>query len=222
MTNPTPPSEDDARLLERIAQFENMTTADPDNEMAFFSLGNAYLKANRAAEAASSFERVTVLNPDMSKAWQLAGEAMINAGLEDKAVQHLEKGHEIAVSKGDLMVRDAIVTALESIGRTAPEASEAAKAAALEASESGTFTCGRTGKLGTAMAAPPFKGAVGGWIGDNISAETWNDWIGQGTKVINELRLDFSREDDQETYDRHMREFLGIDDDLFASLRGGG
>ena len=70
---------DDPKLLERIAQFENMTTADPDNEMAFFSLGNAYLKANRAAEAASSFERVTVLNPDMSKAWQLAGEAMIAA-----------------------------------------------------------------------------------------------------------------------------------------------
>jgi Fe-S cluster biosynthesis and repair protein YggX len=220
MTN-QPTSEDDTRLLERIAQFENMTTADPDNEMAFFSLGNAYLKANRAAEAASSFERVTVLNPDMSKAWQLAGEAMIAAGLEDKAVHHLESGHEIAVSKGDLMVRDAIVNALESIGRTAPEASDAAKAAAQEASASGTFTCRRTGKLGTAMDAPPFKGAVGAWIGENISSETWNDWIGQGTKVINELRLDFSREEDQETYDRHMLEFLGIDDDLLESRRGG-
>lgn len=219
MTQPT--SDDDPRLLERIAQFENMTSADPENEMAFFSLGNAYLKANRAAEAASSFERVTVLNPDMSKAWQLAGEAMIAAGLEDKAVQYLEAGHEIAVSKGDLMVRDAIVKALESIGRTAPEASDAAKAAAREASESGTFTCRRTGKLGTAMDAPPFKGAVGGWIGENISSETWNEWIGQGTKVINELRLDFSREEDQETYDRHMREFLGIDDDLLESLRSG-
>ena len=51
------------------------------------------------------------------------------------------------------------------------------------------------------------------WIRDNISAETWHEWIGQGTKVINELRLDFSREEDQAVYDQHMYEFLGIDDE---------
>lgn len=66
--------------------------------------------------------------------------------------------------------------------------------------------------------SPPFKGAIGAWIQENISNETWNDWIGQGTKVINELRLDFSRDEDQETYERQMYEFLGIDDDLLASL----
>jgi Fe-S cluster biosynthesis and repair protein YggX len=60
---------------------------------------------------------------------------------------------------------------------------------------------------------------VGQWIFDTISAETWRDWIGQGTKVINELRLDFSRDSDQEIYDRHMREYLGIDDELLAQLR---
>ena len=36
---------------ERIAQFENMANEDPDNDMAHFSLGNAYLQAGRAAEA---------------------------------------------------------------------------------------------------------------------------------------------------------------------------
>ena len=43
---------------QRIAQFENMTAADPENEMAHFSLGNAYRQAGRAAEAAASFQRV--------------------------------------------------------------------------------------------------------------------------------------------------------------------
>ena len=63
---------------------------------------------------------------------------------------------------------------------------------------SGTFVCLRTGRPGTKLDKPPFRGRLGQWIFENISAETWKDWIGQGTKVINELRLDFSRERDQE------------------------
>ena len=70
------------------------------------------------------------------------------------------------------------------------------------------------------MAAPPFRGPVGQWIFEHISAETFREWIGQGTKVINELRLDLSRDQDAETYDRYMREYLGIDDELLAQLRG--
>ena len=50
------------------------------------------------------------------------------------------------------------------------------------------------------------------------AAETWQEWIDQGTKIINELRLDFSREEDQEAFDVHMCEFLGIDSDLRAEL----
>jgi Fe-S cluster biosynthesis and repair protein YggX len=211
----------DPRLEQRIAQFENMTAADPDNDMAHFSLGNAYLQAGRAAEAATRFERVVALNPDMSKAYQLAGEAMIAAGWEDKAVDVLERGWTVAATRGDLMVRDGIATLLESIGRAAPTLSSEAEAEAQRLAEAGTFICRRTGRPGNPLDAAPFRGPVGAWIAENISSETWNDWIGQGTKVINELRLDFSRDEDQETYDRHMREFLGIDDDLLASLRAG-
>ena len=36
-------------LAQRIAQFENMAHADPDNEMAHFSLGGAYAQACRPA-----------------------------------------------------------------------------------------------------------------------------------------------------------------------------
>ncbi len=218
MTNSAPDASEDPKLTERIAQFENMTTADPENEMAHFSLGNAYMKAGRHAEAAGSLEKVTELNPDMSKAFQLAGESMIQAGWEDKAVGVLERGYEIAASKGDLMVRDAIGTALEGIGRTVPALSSEIEEAANRSAEGGSFVCRRTGKNGTAIEHAPFKGPVGAWIKDNISNETWNDWIGQGTKVINELRLDFSRDEDQATYERHMHEFLGIDEDLLASL----
>jgi Fe-S cluster biosynthesis and repair protein YggX len=85
-----------------------------------------------------------------------------------------------------------------------------------ELEASGAFICQKTGRPGKQLDAPPFKGPEGEWIHENISEETWNDWIGQGTKVINELRLDLSKDEDSETYDRYMREFLGITDDVLA------
>ena len=202
----------------RIAQFENMTAADPENEMAHFSLGNAYIETGRFAEAAERFKRVIELNPGMSKAYQLGGLAMIECGWTDEAVVTLEKGYELAASRGDVLVQNIITDQLKAIGRDVPELSNEAAVAAKEARENGSFLCSRTGTPGTQLTEPPFRGPVGNWIQQNISAETWREWIGQGTKVINELRLDFSRDEDQEVYDRHMREFLGIDNDLYEKL----
>lgn len=205
---------DEQQLQERIERFEHMASADPDNEMAHFSLGSAYLQADRAAEAAKSFQRTLELNPDMSKAYQLAGEAMIRAGWEDMAVDLLHKGYTIAAKKGDMLPKNAMGELLESIGRQPPEVADTET----ETASSGSFVCQRTGRPGSQLPDPPMRGPVGQWIYDNISAETWRDWIGQGTKVINELRLDFSREEDQNTYDMYMREYLGIDDELYAKL----
>lgn len=200
---------------ERIAQFEKMASADPTNEMAHFSLGNALLQAGRHAEAARSLQRVIELSPGMSKAYQLCGQAQIGAGWVDQAVVTLERGFMLAAERGDRMVEQAIAKALESIGREPPRIERAARPVAVG---DGSFICRRTGQPGTRLPGAPFKGPVGAWIGENISAETWRNWIGQGTKVINEMRLDFSRDKDQETYDQHMREYLGIDDEVMASI----
>lgn len=203
---------------DRIAQFEKMASADPTNEMAHFSLGKAYLDGARHAEAARCFERCVELAPEMSKAFQLGGQAMIGAGWSDRAVDFLVRGYETAARKGDLIPKNAIGDLLRSIGREPPKLSPEVDAAAERLKSSGTFICQRTGRPGFKMDAPPFKGPIGQWIHENISAETWKAWIGQGTKVINELRLDFSRDKDQETYEQHMREYLGIDAELLAKL----
>jgi len=203
---------------ERIARFEFMTQADPDNDMAHFSLGSAYLQAERAAEASRSLLRCLELNPDMSKAYQLAGEALIAAGWTDQAVETLEHGFEIAAGKGDVMPRDAIANLLVSIGRTPPELSEQVVKEAERVRSSDAFVCSRSGRPGSQLPDPPMRGPLGEWIYENISAETWQEWIDQGTKVINELRLDFSREQDQEVFEQHMCEFLGIEPALRAQL----
>jgi Fe-S cluster biosynthesis and repair protein YggX len=204
----------------RIAQFENMAQADPSNDMAHFSLGSAYLQAGRAAEAARSFERCLALNAGMSKAYQLAGEAMIKAGWSDRAVEVLEQGYEVAVRKGDVMPRDGIAALLRSIGRQPPAVRSAAEEEAERLRASGVFVCKRTGRPGTQLDRPPMRGPVGEWIQANVSAQTWREWVAQGTKVINELRLDFSREEDQRVYDEHMREYLGIDREIGAPAKG--
>ena len=204
---------------DRIAQFRNMAEADPDNEMAHFSLGNALLQAGRAAEAAQSFERCVEINPEMSKAWQLAGDAMIRAGWTDRAVETLNRGFEVAASKGDLMPKNAIADLLKDIGREPPQLSADIKKAAEARAVDGSFVCSRTGRPGTKLDDAPMRGPVGAWIQEHISAETWRDWIGQGTKVINELRLDFSREADQDTYEREMFEYLGIDEATLTQIK---
>ncbi len=198
-----------------------MASADPTNEMAHFSLGSAYLQAGRHAEAAQCFERCVELVPEMSKSFQLGGQAMLGAGWEDRAVAFLSRGYEVAAKRGDRMPAEAMAKILRSIGREPPTVELPRDPGADALRAAGNFVCQHTGRPGTKLDGPPFRGPVGLWIAENISAETWREWIGQGTKVINELRLDFSRDEHQSIYDQHMREYLGIDDELVRRLTSG-
>lgn len=202
-------------LAERIAQFENMAQADPENEMAHFSLGGAYAQAERHAESARAYEQCTRANPEMSKAYQLAAEQYLKANDPDRALAMLDRGYPVAARLGDLMPRNAMAKLYERLGRKAPEVKDAAPEPVHPA---GSFVCAKTGRPGTPLPRPPFKGPIGQWIHDNISQQTWNDWIAQGTKVINELRLDLSRDADSETYDRYMHEYLGIDEQTLRDM----
>jgi tetratricopeptide (TPR) repeat protein len=205
-------------LDERIDQFEKMAVEDPDNDMAHFSLGNAYLKGGRFEEAAISLERAIGINAELSKAYQLAGQALIESGRQDKAATLLEAGYEVAARRGDVMPRDAIAGLLAGIGREPPKLSAEVQPQAEQLSRSDAFTCRATGRPGTQLPEPPMRGPLGEWIQEHVAAETWREWILQGTKVINELRLDFSREEDQRVYDGYMCEFLGIDEKLYDEL----
>lgn len=200
----------------RIAQFENMCKEDPENDMAHFSLGNAYRQAGRHADAAGSYIRCTELNPSMSKAYQLAGEALVDAGDSENAARVLTEGFVAAAERGDLMPKNAMEALLKRIGAPVPEVEVKKEARIPE----GSFVCSQTGKPGTKLPRAPFRGPIGAWIQENISKETFDDWIRQGTKVINELRLDLSRDEDEVVYDAHMREYLGITDDLYQKLTG--
>lgn len=202
-------------LEDRIAQFEKMCREDPENDMAHFSLGGAYNQAGRFEDAAASYIRCFELNPGFSKAYQLAGAALMATQQTERAKKILLDGYHVAATKGDLMPKNAIAEMLETLGEPVPQVESEAPPP-----PEGSFLCHVTGKPGTEMTRAPFKGPVGEWIRENVSNETFQDWIRQGTKVINELRLDLSRDEDEAVYDQHMREFLGIDEALHAKLTG--
>jgi len=195
-------------IEQRIAQFENMAQADPDNDMAHFSLGGAYAQADRHADAARAYLRCVELNPAMSKARQLAAASLLASGDAARAGEVCTEGYIAAGERGDRMPQKAMGEMLQKLGLPVPEVET--KAPEVGAGADG-FVCQRTGRPGAQLPDPPLRGPLGKWIYENISAETWRDWIGQGTKVINELRLDFSRDEDQEIYEQHMCEFLGVD-----------
>ena len=185
-------------LLDRIARFENMAAADPTNDMAHFSLGSAYFDAERYKEAAQSFETCVSLNPDMTRALELGGSALLKLGQNDDAKALLDKGYGLAASRGEKRVQDGIEAILKEGGFEVPEI------------ESGD----QTQQTGKPMGDAPLPGNIGAWILENVNQDQWDVWIGQGTKVINELRLDFSREEDQKVFEDYMIEFLGVPPDV--------
>jgi Fe-S cluster biosynthesis and repair protein YggX/predicted TPR repeat methyltransferase len=203
---------DTEAVQRRIAQFETMVRpeADPTNDMAWFSLGGAYKDAGRFLDSAHAYRKVVELNPAFSKAWQMLGQMLIDAGKAPEAVAALTEGYTQAAQRGDRMPQKAMGELLAKLGAPLPEV-QSARADAAAGTSTGDFICKRTGKPGHKLEKPPLRGAFGAWVFENISKETWEDWIRQGTKVINELRLDFSRDEDAEKYDAYMKEYLGYE-----------
>jgi Fe-S cluster biosynthesis and repair protein YggX len=199
-------------LENRILQFKKMAEADPNNELAHFSLGKACLEAGDFAAAAGSLERVLAINPSFSRAYQHLGEVQLKLGRHQDAIATLSRGYSVAQGNGDIMPRDAIGGLLKELGVARPVVGEAVTAVAAEVKVKGNgeFQCRRCGGGGPKLPERPFKGQMGERILAEICSTCWREWIGMGTKVINEFRLDLSNPHGQQVYDQEMREFLNL------------
>jgi Fe-S cluster biosynthesis and repair protein YggX len=191
----------------RIEQFRKMATDDPNNELGHFSLGRALLEADEPAEAAKSFQRVIALNPNISKAYQFLADAQLKQGQRDLAIDTLKTGARTADRRGDLMPKNDMLAKLQELGVDMPELAQ--KKSTVEVGE-GQIQCHRCGQVKPKMAHPPFSSAQGKMIQEKICGDCWREWIGMGTKVINELRLPLSDPQAQKIFDQHMMEFLNL------------
>jgi len=196
----------------QIDRFEKMAEADPENELGHFSLGKAYLDAKRYGDAIPCFQRVTQLNPQHSRAYHLLAVAQKEAGDKTEAVSTLRIGLGIAGARGDLMPQKDMAALMQQLGARPPHIEEEPAGPMANPVATGEqIMCRRCGQMRSKMTERPFKGPLGDDVWAHICYTCWQEWIPIGTKVINELRLDFAQPTHAEMYDQHMKEFLNLD-----------
>jgi Fe-S cluster biosynthesis and repair protein YggX len=193
----------------RIEQFRKMASDDPGNELGHFSLGRALLDAGMHEDAAASLRRVVEINPKISKAYQLLAAALLKLDRRDEAVERLTAGVRVADERGDQMPKNEMIRTLRELGAPVPELA-AAPAQAAQAVGEGMVKCKRCGRVAAKLAKPPMRGDFGQEVYENICTDCWREAIGQGTKVINELRLPMSDPQAGKIWDQHIREFLNL------------
>lgn len=197
----------DATTAARIDQFRKMADADPKNELGHFSLGKALFDAGDLPEASKSFQRVIALNPNISKVYQLLGQAQSKLGHRDLAIETFKTGARIAHQRGDLMPKNEMLKLLKDLGVDMPELTSPQTNTAVG---EGEVLCSRCGIVKRKMASRPFSNSLGQEIFEKVCADCWREWIGMGTKVINELRLPLSDPQAQKVFDQHMTDFLNL------------
>jgi len=200
-----------SQLPDRIAQFRKMATDDPENELGHYRLGQLLQEAGQHEEAVQSYRRALEISPQFSKVYQLLATSLLQLKQRDQAVSTLRQGYAVAEERGDNMPRDEMGRMLTQLGETVPTATKTAAAPA-----SGAFRCQRPGCLFGArahqLAGPPMNDDIGRRIHDTVCDGCWTDWLrNYSIKVINELHLDLSTDRGQEEYDKHMKDFLGLE-----------
>lgn len=195
-----------SEAAERIAQFRKVTEQNPTDPLGFFSLGRAQLESGANDDAVLSLQRALALDAKLSRAYQLLARAQLALGRKEEAYKTLNDGIRIAHQRGDQMPKNEMIAMLQAEGQAAPELNAPTKEVAGE----GEVLDIRTGRVGKRMLKPPFRNKLGEILFNNVSAESWKEWIAQGTKVINELRLPMHDPAAQRVYDQHMIDFLNV------------
>jgi Fe-S cluster biosynthesis and repair protein YggX len=185
-----------------------MATDDPNNALGHFSLGRELLAAGMPAEAAASLSRVIEIDPNIGKAYQLLADAQLATNQRDAAIDTLTRGAKVAHERGEMMPKNAMLSKLKELGATVPEFTPARQAE--QPVGEGQVLCHRCRRVMPRLANQPFSNAQGKLIQEKICTECWREWIGQGTKVINEMRLPLADPQAQKIFDQHMMEFLNL------------
>ena len=103
-------------LARKIEQFERLVAHNATDVLSRFTLGRAYLEADRADDAVRVLEGLLALKPDYTAAYVLLGDAFEKSGKLARAIKTWTKGVELAQSKGDLHPRNQMQERLKKLG----------------------------------------------------------------------------------------------------------
>ena len=195
---------------ERLEVFRKMVEADPENELAHFSLGKLYFETRDLPKAERSLRRALELNPRHSVAHRILGQLLAETARREEAVEVLQRGVLLAHQKGEYQPRNQMQDLLRAMGIEPPDLAKEDRAR--RGAKEGQFACQRCGQPNPPLEEAPFENALGARIKESICQNCWREWIAMSIKVINECRLNLATEQGSQVFDSHMKEFLGLHD----------
>lgn len=87
---------------ERLHQLREIAEREPDDALAQYGLGKAYLNAKRYDEAIETLSRAILVDPKYSAAYRDLGRAYLDSRRAAQAIKTLRKGISVAERRGDL------------------------------------------------------------------------------------------------------------------------
>jgi len=95
--------EEKAELENRISRYQKVIELDPQDVLGYFSLGTAYMDANRLEEARSAFEKALTVDSRHSPSYFSLGVILESLARRKEAVKIYEQGIKVADAKGDMI-----------------------------------------------------------------------------------------------------------------------
>lgn len=89
----------EAMVVDKIAKFQAIVAASPEDQLAHFTLAKALLEVGQIAKARTHFDRAVALQDDWMMAWILLARCRIELEERDLARAALEKARALAIAQ---------------------------------------------------------------------------------------------------------------------------
>ena len=88
----------------RIEPLKKVLAIDPNDEVAWFGLGKAYMEDRNFEEAATALERCIQVKPTYSAAYYALAQSLQKLGRIDRCREVTDQGIGVSTKNGDAMV----------------------------------------------------------------------------------------------------------------------
>lgn len=100
----------------RIEPLKKLLAMDPNDEVAWFGLGKAYLEDGNYAEAAAALESCVRVKPAYSAAYLALAQSLQKMGRIEECRRVCAQGIEVSTKNGDMMVTRSLEALTQSLG----------------------------------------------------------------------------------------------------------
>ena len=100
----------------RIEPLKKVLAIDPNDEVAWFGLGKAYMDDSNWEEGAQALERCVTVKPGYSAAYLALAQCLQQLGRIDDCRRRCEQGIEVSTKNGDQMVTKQLTTLKDGLG----------------------------------------------------------------------------------------------------------